>query len=179
MHLQVSTYQRQHGNVLIITLVLMTMLLISGTSSISTVMVQQRIATTYQNQNIAFTVAEESLNQGEAYVNDNLKNVFESKKPANHHNIDWNLNAATNFTPIDVSKVEWSEHTVSSQINSQKNAEGAYVIQLQDRLVIPGEELGQAAYIHGSEVNFFKIGAYGNAPNGARRVIDVVYASLN
>lgn len=168
-------HHQQSGNVMIITLVMMTMMLISGMGAIKTVVLQQRMILSHQSQNIAFSAAESALQEGEQFI-DSLENIFLSNDDANY--FSWNLDDPDDFDPIRVSAVNWSQYENESPINS---AVDAYIIQLLDQRTITGEELGhgQGDSIYGSTANFFRIGAYGSRPDRARRIIDVVYTNFD
>ena len=58
-------YQRQNGNVLVVTLVLLLVFTILGLASIGDVSLNERIATNYRDKNVSFQAAEAALREGE------------------------------------------------------------------------------------------------------------------
>ena len=58
-------YQRQNGNVLVVTLVLLLVFTMLGLASIGDVSLNERIATNYRDKNVSFQAAEAALKEGE------------------------------------------------------------------------------------------------------------------
>lgn len=169
-----AAISQQQGNVLITTLILMTMILVLGLNAIESVVLEQRMFSGYQNQNVAFNAAENAIKLGEAVIQgitdpsvSDAANNFES----------WDQEDPSSFIPIAVADINWVNYIQAGQI---EGAQEAFLIQYLGRRSITGEELGQGQRpdVFGSRADFFRLGAYGEGPQQARRVVDVVYATL-
>lgn len=169
-----STKGKHQGNVLITTLILMTMTAILGLNAMESVILEQSMVTGYQNQNIAFNAAENALNKGEKFITA-LNNPMVSTPDERYHT--WDFENADSFEPLYIANVNWAPYLASGDI---EGAQEAFVVQYLGKRSISGEEWGrgQRQSIYGAQASFFRLGAYGAGPLSAKRVVDVVYATL-
>lgn len=170
-----ATHAQQKGNVLITTLILMTMIAILGLNAIESVVLEQRMFSGYQNQNVAFNAAENAIKLGEQVIV-GLANPAVTDLSQNY--LSWDQDDLSSFVPIRVMDIDWGPYIQAGDIDG---AQEAFLIQYLGQRPITGEELGkgQRRAVFGSRANFFRLGAYGEGPQEARRVVDVVYATLD
>jgi len=164
----------ERGNVLITTLVIMSMVIALGVSSVDSVVMEQRMVLSYQNQNIAFSVAENALRAAEYFITELTDPTIAT---TNENYMSWNQANRKAFQHMDFSQIDWSQVVGE---NNNGDLKSAYKIQYLGQRHLVGEELaiGQRSQIYGSRAEFFRIGAYGEGPQRAKRVIDVVFATL-
>jgi Tfp pilus assembly protein PilX len=129
----------------------------------------------YQNQNIAFSAAENALRAAEYFITELTDPTIEHTTNENY--TSWNQANRKAFKHMDFSQIDWSQ--VDGE-NKDGDLKRAYKIQYLGQRHLVGEELaiGQSSQIYGSRAEFFRIGAYGEGPQRAKRVLDVVFATL-
>lgn len=165
---------RAQGNVLVTTLILMSMIVVLGLNAIESVVLEQRMFSGYRNQNIAFNAAENAIKVGEDAIRGIENPAFSDDSI---HFQSWDQGDPSSFSPISVSDINWADYVEDSDI---EGAQEGYLIQYLGAKRITGEEMGQGQQqvVFGSHADFFRLGAYGEGPQNARRVVDVVYATL-
>lgn len=106
--------QKQHGSVLIISLVIMVVLTILGVSGMKTSVLEEKMAGNLRDSQLAFQAAEATLKHAEQYIDENIVSIvnfdtdgsdgfYERSVVEPWSNIDWDSNDSIAYTGFDTS----------------------------------------------------------------------------